>query len=240
MSSDITIIVPTSSIPSHPSTEIINRTLTSITKQLPDSPIIITCDGLRPDHAHRAEDYRKYQDRLAMTWPQATIIPYPEHVHQTGMLPVALAMTLTPLVFYLEHDWEVLEPIEWEQLREVILAGEVNYIKLHAGNRIHPLHEHLMEERVNYTPWIPGTPDGPGIHLIRTRQWSQNPHLALTKFYRKLQMEHLEGAKNYIENELHGIVGQAEWEDFRCTIYNPIEGDMKRVQHLDGRQGDAP
>lgn len=219
---DITVLIPTSSIPSHPSTHIIDTTICTLRRELPDAPIIITCDG-QEDQAGRREQYDKYVIDLKARHPN--VLTFDQHVHQTGMLWLGLAFVFTPLVMYLEHDWELLPGIEWTVIQNRIKDGVYNYVKLHAGARIHPLHEHLMEERE--TPFI------------RTRQWSQNPHIASAEFYRQRVMPMCEGKKDYIENVMHGVVGNSAWEEYRCAIYNPIEGDMARVRHLDGREGQA-
>jgi hypothetical protein len=79
------------------------------------------------------------------------------------------------------------------------------------------------------------TPQGQ-VGIIRTRQWSQNPHLARTDFYRFLQKEYLDKETDFCENILHGMIGKADdWDRFRLGIYNPIEGDQQRVRHLDGK-----
>ena len=150
------------------------------------------------------------------------------HVHQSGMMCAALPRVTTPLIFYVEHDWVILHPVEWEAIFEVLLSGEANYIKLHAGNRIHPLYEHMMFDRV----MLHGAP------FIKTVQYSANPHVASTTWYRGL-IPLFEGKCDFIENILHGVIGDSPWEKHRLMIYNPIHGDMTRVHHLDGRKGEA-
>jgi hypothetical protein len=223
-----TIIIPCSFIPTHayePRCSKIDITIKSIRKQLPDAPIVITCDGLIGDDFRSYPDYAEYKRIIDTRYDNCQVICYDEHVHQSGMLPIALALTLTPLIFYLEHDWEILDPIEWEAIEDAVLTDKFNYVKLHAGKRIHPLHEHLMEDRGSIN----------GAHFIHTRQWSQNPHLASSEFYRTAVLPRCTGKKDFIENLLHGDVGNSQWADFRCAVYNPVHGDMQRVRHLDGR-----
>ena len=143
-------------------------------------------------------------------------------------------------MLYWEHDWELLPDVPWTQLSLLISTGEFNYIKLHAQPRISPYHEHLMQERViyqagkvsdRYTDRLPG----PAIPIIKTRQWSQNPHLASTAFYREKILPMCANKCDFIENIVHGVVANSPWEEYRCGIYNPAEGDMMRVRHLDGK-----
>jgi hypothetical protein len=224
---DITVIVPTSYIPSHPSFEIIDQTVQSARAQLPSAPIIVTCDGgVAPEHAGA---YDRYCELIEHRWENAMVIRYREHEHQSGMLPVSLAMTLTPFLLYLEHDWQLLEPIEWEGIKRALGGGMFNYVKFHAGPRVHPAHEHLMEARVVLDE----------VPFIHTRQWSQNPHLARTEFYRNQVLPYCEGKTDFIEDILHGMVGSSPWQDWKCAVYNPVKGDMQRVRHLDGRGSKA-
>ncbi len=217
---NITVVVPTSYIPSHPSTKILDETLSSIRTHLPTARIIVTCDGLQAkDALHRAE-YGDYMDAISGV---NIIRRYAQHVHQSGMLFDILALVETPLMLYLEHDWVLGFPIEWGLLEEAILAGPANYVKFYQGFRIHPLHEHMMVGRLLFKD----------VPLIQTLQYSANPHLASTAWYRSLK-SFFRGQTDYIENLLHGPIATAPWEDYKLTIYNPIQGDMKRSYHLDG------
>lgn len=232
VSSQITVVIPTSPIPSHPSTRIIEQAIDSVRAQLPDSPIEITCD-VGTDSIVVAS--------LACLWPNCTVyVPNDARRHQSGMLETALDYVTTPLLLFFEHDWELLPPVPWSDLSALILAGHYNTIKLHAQPRISPYHEFLMEERVvwqngerydRYQDNLVGDP----IPLIHSRQWSQNPHLASTKFYRDVILPRCVGKCDFIENLLHGVVAHAPWSEWRTAIFNPVHGDMMRCRHLDGK-----
>jgi hypothetical protein len=233
----ITVVIPTSEIPSHPIPTIISRAVESLKEQLPDAPIIVTCDGPRG-----CEQYDSYCNMLP-AWKGETVIiePPPARIHQSGMLCLALDRVRTPLLLYWEHDWELLPDVPWSELCELIERGAYNYIKLHAAPRIHPLHEHLMVTRTIHQHGGVGThryydsEGGRAIPIVQTLQWSQNPHLASTDFYRKTILPLCEGKRDFIENIVHGIVTNSPWQEFKCGIYNPCDGDMMRVRHLDGK-----
>lgn len=231
-----TILIPTSPIPSCPSTHIIMATIRSIREQLSDASVIVTADGGGDDR------YREYVERLTeIDVPDLIVIgPAPAPVHQSGMLGTALDLVRTPLVYYLEHDWLTLPSVPWSELSALILSGRFNYLKLHAAPRVSPAHEHMMRERViyhglaEYDRYNDRAADR-AIPVIKTVQWSQNPHLASTEFYRSLNERFIRDRTDFIENLLHGIVGGAPWEEFKLGIYNPMDGDMFRVYHLDGK-----
>lgn len=63
---DITVVVVSSVLPSHPSTAVIDETIASIRHHLPDSEIILQLDGLRDEQLDRKADYDEYKTRV--TW----------------------------------------------------------------------------------------------------------------------------------------------------------------------------
>ncbi len=215
----ITILISTSPRPSHPSCRILDQTIISIRAQLPNAPIIIMADG------GGDEKYQDFLYAIKDRYSDCTVIAYKENVQQSGMLDTALKLVKTPLVFYLEDDWEIHPNVEWEELGNIIRSGFCNYIKLHAGHRIHPLHEHMMHGRVIIKE----------IPFVLTSQWSQNPHLASTQFYIDQVLPRC-GPRDMIENLMHGPCASAPWEEYRLCIYNPMnEGTMLMCEHLDGK-----
>ena len=59
----VAVLIPTSPIPSHPSTEMIETTIASVKEQLPDAPIIVMIDGIRPEQAELRPAYDEYTRR---------------------------------------------------------------------------------------------------------------------------------------------------------------------------------
>ena len=227
----ITILVSTSSIVSHPDTGIIDQTIASVRQTLPDAPLIIMADGLKPEHQTpaRMAAYGGYKERIRGRYDNATVLEYEENVNQCGMIGRALDLVTTPLVTYWEHDWAASPNIEWAALGSIIQSGQANYIKFHAYCRIHPLHWGMMVDHVIWN----------GIPLFRTLQYSQNPHLASVEFYRTIFREFLNGRTVAIEEVMHGPCACGPWERWKLCIYNPEhEGTMQMVRHLDGREGE--
>jgi hypothetical protein len=60
----VAVLIPTSPIPSHPSTEMIETTIASVKEQLPDAPIILMIDGIRPEQAELRPAYEEYTRRI--------------------------------------------------------------------------------------------------------------------------------------------------------------------------------
>jgi hypothetical protein len=57
---DITIVIATSVLPSHPSTSIIDETIASVRSHFPENEIILQMDGLRKERMSRKLDYDEY------------------------------------------------------------------------------------------------------------------------------------------------------------------------------------
>jgi hypothetical protein len=227
----ITVVVPISPIPAHPSTEIIHETLDSIRYWLPDSEIILSFDGVRPEQEHRRADYEESIRRtlwMAKRFGHVTPIIFDEHMHQSGMLRAMINKVDTPLVLYCEADCPLVTdwPIPWGDVERMLTSGVADIVRLHHEALILPVHEHLMMQRQG--------------DFWRTRQWSQRPHVASTSYYRDMiTTKFSEHTKCFIEERM---AGQMEWDPntAKVYIYAPEDGrgNIKRSYTLDGRQDD--
>ena len=232
-----TAIIPVSPIKSHPSIEVLEKTIDSIRANLPTCEIIITFDGVREEQEDRRDDYneavRRALYKCNTEWNAIPII-FHEHTHQVGMARIALEHVKTPLILYVEQDTPLVtdEPIEWQKLKKEIMLGTANVIRFHYEAFIPEPHKHLMI----------GEPEN---GLLKTIQWSQRPHLALTAFYKYiLEKNFSSGAKCFIEDKLHSVVqqdyqqlGMRGWDIWKLFIYYPEGGNIKRSLNEDGRQG---
>ena len=232
---DITVIIATSPLPSHPGTHIIDETLSTIRTHLPDSEILLCFDGVREEQSDRAEAYNEY--KTTMLWrclhQYENVLPiiFEEHLHQSGMIRQVLDTIRTPLLLYVEGDAPLTPdlPIDWQKCVDYIMDGHANTIRFHHENVLPKEHEPLML----------GEPD----HGFRkTFQWSQRPHLSTVAYYRDVVIPTLP-ERSFIEDSFHGTVqndyyrdGMIGWYKHRLVIYYP-KGGIKRSYHLDGREG---
>lgn len=240
----ITVVITTSPIPSHPSTDVIDETIRSVRAQpeLVGVEILVAGDGIPPALEHRADDYWHYLRRLC--WAAARghhgrLVPLlaPEWQHQAVTVAHALQEVRTPLVLLLEHDTPLIGDIDWDGLGKAVLSSQAHVIRLHHDHQVHPEHRYLMVDSDPET--VCGAP------LLRTVQWSQRPHLASTDIYRELLARYFAPeSRTMIEDCLHGVIANAwdelgidGWEQFRLWMYAPA-GDMRRSGHLDGRGSD--
>ena len=235
----VTVLMPTSAIPTHPSTDIISETVASVRDRLPGAEILIMADGL-PEHlAHRGVDYGEYVRRLLwvsnLEWDNVVPFVFGTHTHQVGMTRRILDEVRTPLVLFVEHDTPLVGDVDWDGCARAVLSGDTNLIRFHHEASVLEPHKHLMVDEV------PRVVEG--VPLLRTVQWSQRPHLAATGAYRNwLDAGWWRESDGMIEDRMHGVV-ENDWlqhrdpRRFRLSMYAP-EGDIKRSTHLDGRGTD--
>lgn len=227
--SDITVLMPTSAIPSHPSTQMIERTIASVRERLPNAEIIIMIDGLRPDMAEYKSNYDEYIRRLLWKtnseYKNITPILMDSFNQQTGMTVAALNYVRTPLILFVEHDTPLIHDTPFDQLSEIVKSGYANTIRLNHEDRILDDHKYLqLDEMPQMVMDVP---------LIRSRQWSQRPHLTSAKYYRDMAEKHWR-PEMFIEHVMYGVVVHGEFDEHRLHIYAP-EGNMLRSTNLNGR-----
>lgn len=246
MEQSLTVVIPTSVIPSHPSTAILEETIEAVRTQLPEAEIIITFDGIRDQQKDRKADYEEYIRKALWLcnnkWHNVLPVIFRTHQHQASMLRATLPKIRTPYLLYVEHDAPVVPDrvIEWEALKKVMDSGEADIIRLHHEELVLPEHKHLMfgccSEQLGEA-W-----------LHKTMQWSQRPHIARVSFYERLLDQYFHpDSKTMIEDVMHGIVqGECEkhgingWYNFRIWLYTPKTDKLgiKRSYHTDGRGAD--
>ena len=245
----ITVLVPTSPIPSHPDTEIIDETITSIRHHLPEAEIIVMIDGIREEQSSRQQDYNEYVRRILWKtnheWKNCTPLLFDSFHHQTGMTRQALKIVDTPLLLFVEHDAPLVidHEIEWETIVGIMqYSDNVDVVRFHHESHILDVHSHLTLEDVK--PHYLGPPqlDPP---LTATAQWSQRPHLASVSLYRHMFDNYFSyEARAMIEDKIHGVLatgfkerGKPAWNEFNLWMYTP-EGNIQRSYTTDGRKTD--
>lgn len=166
--SDITILIPTSPIPSHPSTAILDETIANIRKYT-DAKIILMCDGVHQSLKARKQDYRAYisaAKEKAEKGEYGTIgfTEFHSHQHQAIMTRNVLRFVDTELIMFCEHDTSPIGDIPFFQICEMVKNSiEINCIRFNIFDKIPDEHKYLMLGQEIHD-WI---------KLERTIQWSQ-------------------------------------------------------------------
>lgn len=234
MTSDITVLIPVSPIPSHPSTEIIDETVASIRERLPDSEIIIMFDAVPAWLAALTAQYDEFKQR--MLWridhelENVTPLVFDKPSHQSLMTKKALELVRTPMILWSEQDTPLHNEIPFDQIMPAVETGYANLVRFHHEASIPEDHKPLM---LDQTPI-----DILGAPYIRTMQWSGRPHLASTTFYRNIAEKYWDDQPRFIEHIMYGVVVEGAYDEFRLHIYAP-EGTLVRSKHLDGRRHGA-
>lgn len=227
----ITCLITTSPSPKHPDTSIIEGTVASVRWHLPDSEILIACDGVRQEQENRRAAYSEYvlrmEDLCLTKWKNVRLVVQPEFLHQAWTIAKTIEQVKTPVILFTEHDQELL-PIwfPFEMVAAVMGWKSANVIRF-------MLEDDIKDE---WKSFMLGPVDG-NVFLTKTVQWSQRTHLASTEYYRRMLAEHLKPADRcYLEDRFYGQCD--DWEKHRLTIYTPY-GPMARIRHTDGR-GNEP
>lgn len=230
---DITIIMATSVLPSHPNTHIIEETINSIRHHFPENEIIMQIDGLRQEQVDRKNDYNEYKNKVLWKclheWKNVLPVVFKEHEHQTNMMKHTINIIRTPLLLYVEGDAPLTSDyIDWQTCTDMFEYEKANTIRFHFEATIPKEHDYLMF----------GLENG----FMKTSQWSQRPHLSSVKYYRDIILPNA-WKRNFIEDGIHGFIIEecknntnGGWDRHRLWIYHP-EGNIKRSYHLDGREG---
>lgn len=233
---EITILMPTSPVPSNPSLDKITQTIESVRFHHPFADILILCDGVRPEQQERKADYEMFLQRLLwkanFEWTNVYPIISRTFQHQANMTRLGLEYVTTDLVLFVEHDIPLVTdmPIDWDGINRLVRSEDIDILKFSfEAMGIHPEHEHMALDReiVNLH----------GVPVRRTVQWSQRPHVARTDYYRHIIREWFPlSSRTMIEDRLHGVA-QDFPDQFRLASYMP-EGSKVRCFHIDGRETD--
>src|SRR4029077_13519948 len=156
-SSQVTVTIPTSPIPRHPSTDLIENTISSIRYQLPNARIIVMCDGVRPNVEFRRKQYEEYKDRLTKRSLQGDfgnilIQENMVYAQQAKMMRAALEMITTPFVLFCEQDVVLVAmhnprdgyketlpedcEIAWQDIADLLDSGGANIVRFYTWDQI--------------------------------------------------------------------------------------------------------
>ncbi len=172
----LTVLVTTSPIPSHPSTAMISRVLGSVARFVGRGyKVVIACDGCAgsEEEKRRCEAYKSLLRRfLSDRFYEAE-----RHVHQAGTVRRAIEKVDTEFLLLLEHDWEIIRPVETEGiLRALEKYSEVKFVRLNGRMNREEGWDRILDKwhREGEVP------------LLRTSCWSGNPHFSTTETYKNL------------------------------------------------------
>ena len=227
-SSKITVLCPTSAIPSHPETTLMDETMAGIRFHFPDSPVLLLADGVWDGIAHRREQYEGYLNRIENRYPNTRVVRFPQHTQQTAMAQYAIKnFVRTSYIFWNEHDAPLRtdRPIDWDGIVDAVrqdAAGLVRFTYFEEG--IHEAHKHLArgEWRIK------------DATFVRTVQFSGWSFLTTTRYRVEKIFAEPPIGKEMLELRMYERVANAPWEQYKVVIYVP-DGPAQRFRHSNGR-----
>lgn len=229
---DLSFLVVTSPVLSHPSTEIIEETIDSIRFWQPDGEIIIACDNVRPEQEHLRQAYDEYLRRLVWLcnhqWTNTVPVILPEWGHQANTAREGLKFINTETFCFVEHDCPFFtdNPIDWKGCVRIIKNNELDILRFHFEADVIKEHRHLLIDQ------DPTQIDS--VPIQRTLQYSQRPFITRSDYYLQIINEYFPlTSRTMLEDRLHGAA-QDDPDKFRIALYAP-EGNKKRTGHQNGR-----
>ena len=228
----VTILIPTSPIPSHPSTALIDETIAGIRNYFPTAMIIIMCDGVRAQVEHRRGAYQEYLHNLHKKYVQSIdfgnveLAFFTDPTQQAWMTRETLKRVTTPFVLFNEHDaiLRANPPIEWDAIFHLLGTDEANMVRFYHWDRIWHEHEYLMRDHIVFE----------NVEFVRTVQFSGWPFIAKTDYLRRLVTDYFGPYdRKMIETGLYGPICSAPWDAHKMVIYYPDNADC--FVHRDGR-----
>ena len=216
----VTILIPTSPIPSHPSTALIDETIAGLRNYFPTAKIIVMCDGVRASVEHRRGQYGEYLRNLHKKYVQSIdfgnveLFFFNDPTQQAWMTRETLKKVTTPFVIFNEHDAILRSdpPIEWNAIFHLLETDQANLIRFYHWDRIWHEHQYLMREQFIFED----------VEFVRTVQFSGWPLVAKTDYLRHLVTDYFgPHDRKMIETGLYGPICSAPWEKNKMVIYYP-------------------
>ena len=227
---ELTIVVQTSYVPSHPDIAMLERSLASLKFLGPGLRFLFLFDGL-PGSSGDERSYGWYKRLVRARFPGA-YFEAGEWLNSGGCLRRALELVTTPYLLYWEHDWELSRPIDTPGiLRTLRDQPSVQSIRLNKRVTLEAGGDRELLQSPTEAP----------LPLVATPCWSANPHFARTDTYRARVLPFCvdgqpleaplfeEAMRVYRERGL-----RRQHEQWGTCIYGSV-GDAAVVGHLDGR-----
>lgn len=227
-SSQITVLIPTSAIPLHPDTRIMDETIAGLRHHLPDAHIIILADGIWSRIEFRRPQYEEYLKRIDGKYPNTQIIQFPQHTQQTAMAQYAIQnFVKTKLIFWNEHDAPLRtdRTVNWDAIVQQVESGNADLVRFtYFDEGIHEAHEHLTRGRYRVED----------VTFVRTVQFSGWSFLTTVNYFVTKIFSGPPIGKEMLELRLYQDVAVSPWEKYKIVIYIP-DGPAQRFRHSNGR-----
>ncbi len=245
---ELTVIINSSFIPAHPRTEIIEKTLESLSLVGVDSevPILVTQDALRRSGTQRVQGplYEKYLLNLAKfakSRSNIKILKLPKWGHISGSLKFALPRVTTPFVLVVQHDLPFVREVPLGNLMAVM--RDRSHIK-HVRFNINPLTRmnwdaeyECADVRIDRRGFITQerfSASGVEVPLLRTLAWSDNNYVCSTQYLNQVVFPLVGSYRTPPEHVLNPLGTPERHHVLGTYIFGEID-ELPYIAHLDGR-----
>ena len=214
----VTLIVVTSPIPSHPSTDLIDEAIESVLKMdYPFSEMIISYDKDRKN----TSSYKTYKKKMKSKYPQFTHLELEKHGHFIGTFHNALNHCKTKHFFLLQHDirLEGTFPIQ-ECLKKKV---DWNIIATH-----HFKPQDCDKDIPESTHWFPIMKKTKDKNLLKSWGWSERIFLSKRDWMMDKIHEyyHKGKTKDFIESIFHKEFDKL-WKQQKIKTFHDISTEPK-------------
>jgi Glycosyltransferase sugar-binding region containing DXD motif len=228
---DLTVVVQSSFVPSHPSTEMIERSIASLCRLGEGFRLLTAFDGCRAE-AHDRRKYLDYKQRARQRLP-GEFLEMTQWGHSGGTLPPTLERIETPFLLYWEHDWELSADVDVEGILAALDEhDDVRFIRLNKRRNETQASDRELRQRPGLSP----------VPLVITPSWSANPHFSTATVFRNFVLprsrpgELLETPLFHESQDDYQRLGlDAHYAKWGNCIYGCL-GDGPTVRHLDGEE----
>lgn len=252
---DTTVIITSNLIPSHPSTEVIDKTIASLTMLQglrPTSvdhriPLIITVDGPygkdRGTNTPLQQILNQYTETVQKRYANhdtfnVTILAQRSKVKLIKNMEAALPLVKTPFMYVLQHDLPFVLPVNHTSLVQTALLypEEVRLVRFGLHKTL-SRRKDIPDDRTCGAPFFHSTTHG--IDLAKTHTWSDNNHFTTKSYYEEM-FSTVEGFRtaNFMEVPMRDAARQncSRWGTW---LYGEV-GHGPMLQHLDGKHYATP
>lgn len=228
-SRQVTVLIPTSAIPSHPDTTIMDETIAGLRHHLPDAKIVILADGIWSKLEHRRAQYEEYLKIIEKKYSNTVLVRFPQHTQQTAMAQFAFQSNYvqTGLVFWNEHDAPLRtdRTIDWDGIADEVKSGNAGLVRFtYFDEGIHVEHEHLTRGRYQRN----------GVTYVKTTQFSGWSFMTTAHYFVHKIFTGQPVGKEMLELRMYGPVANSPWEEYKVVIYCP-DSPAQRFRHSNGR-----
>lgn len=229
MSSNLTIVITASFIPTHPSRFIIEKTLESLKyiNMRPGTKIVLAHDY------NDSDDYAKYlkniNDYAEQSPMDIEIAMCAEHGHLVGNVRNAFARIASKYALVIQHDLPFVRKFDIQKVMEDMEENPgIKYVRFNKRSNIKTEFDAFndlfgfQQIQKNYT-------------YTRTPAWSDNNHLCLTSYYTDIVLKECDNG-GPMEKILHGKITDIEsHEKYGTYLFGPLE-QKRFIKHTDGRK----